>query len=123
MKSKKLNLKAIVLSLGLAAMMLPANASAQETAERPGGLFGSRNIFEEIGGWFIDEGELRDGEGEEGGYALFNQQFGSNTNGGYDLHNQTFGQDSDAPLGSGLLILAAAGAGYALRKKKNNKKH
>ena len=28
--------------------------------------------------------------------------------------------DYDAPLGSGLLILTALGAGYALKKKRNN---
>lgn len=33
--------------------------------------------------------------------------------------NQTFGT-TEAPLGSGLLILVATGAGYALLKKKEN---
>ena len=65
-------------------------------------------------------------DGFEGGYTLFNQQFGSddNDNGGYELYNQIFGQDAnlDVPLGSGLLILAAAGAGYALKKRKSNLK-
>ena len=45
MKTKKMNLKAIVLSLGLAAMMLPANAMAQGTSKRPGGLFGFNDLF------------------------------------------------------------------------------
>ncbi len=40
MKTKTMNLKTIVLSLGLVAMMLPASAMAQRTAERPGGVFG-----------------------------------------------------------------------------------
>ena len=40
MKTKKMNLKAIALSFGLVAMMLPASAMAQNTTERPGGLFG-----------------------------------------------------------------------------------
>ena len=40
MKTKKMNLKAIVLSLGLVAMILPSSAMAQKTTERPGGLFG-----------------------------------------------------------------------------------
>ena len=30
--------------------------------------------------------------------------------------------DPEAPLGNGLLIFTAMGAGYILRKKKNNKK-
>ncbi len=56
--------------------------------------------------------------GATGGYNLNNQNFGSN---GYELHNQTFGQET-TPLGGGLLILVAAGAGYALKKRKNNNK-
>ena len=54
-----------------------------------------------------------------GGYNLYNQQFGAETYGGYELYNQTFGQY--VPLGNGWLILASAGVGYALRKRKNNK--
>ena len=47
--------------------------------------------------------------------GLDNQGFGA-TNGG--ITNQTFG----APLGSGLLILLAASAGYAtLKKRKSNR--
>lgn len=47
---------------------------------------------------------------------LFNQGFGA-TNGG--ITNQTFGA---TPMGSGLLILLAAGAGYAtLKKRKSNR--
>ena len=50
-----------------------------------------------------------------GGYNLTNQTFGE---GGYNLTNQTFGDN--APIGSGLLIMTIAGAGYAIRKRKNN---
>ena len=110
--------KAIVLSLVLAAgMLLPAGASTQNHA-RQGGLFGHFGLFnsEEP-----EVGMLGRGETEEGGYILFNQQFGTEENGGYELNNQTFGQPDDVPLGSGWLILVAAGAGYALKKRKNNK--
>ena len=118
MKKNKKNLKAIVLSMVLAAgMLLPAGASAQEESRR-GGLFGLFGIFDSDD---PDNGMMGRGETEEGGYILFNQQFGTDANGGYDLHNQTFGQPDDAPLGSGWLILVAAGAGYALKKRKNNK--
>ena len=50
--------------------------------------------------------------------ALSNQGFG-NPIGGSDLTNETFG----APLGSGLLVLLLAGAGYSVLKsnKKNDK--
>ena len=47
-------------------------------------------------------------------WALYNSSFGE---GGYNLNNQTFGQDP-APLGSGLLILTAIGAGYAAVRRK-----
>ena len=96
MKTIKMNLKAIVLSLGLVAMMAPATLNAQ-----------------------INHGLLNDpyNDNSNMNHGLFNQQ--GNRNGGYELQNQTF----EMPLGSGLFILAAAGVGYALRKKKNNKKH
>ncbi|MDY6437238.1 MAG: hypothetical protein SPK72_06665 [Bacteroidales bacterium] len=47
-------------------------------------------------------------------WALNNSSFGE---GGYNLNNQTFGQEP-APLGSGLLILTAVGAGYAAVRRK-----
>lgn len=106
--------KALALSLALAAMMLgPVAASAQDGGNR--GLLGKGQEAAEDGN---SRGMLN---GSSGGYSLFNQQFGSGQNGGYELHNQTFGQET--PLGSGLFILAAAGAGYALKKRKSNKKH
>ena len=36
----------------------------------------------------------------------------------YVVVNQTFGQSTDTPLGTGLLIMTIAGAGYAIIKKK-----
>ena len=121
MKINKKKLKSIVLSMVLAAgMLLPASASAQEDA-RHGGLFDGF-------GWFKSEeaevGMLGRGESpSEGGYGIFTEQFGQNDNGsGFNILTEQFGQgDDDAPLGSGLFILAAAGAGYALKKRKNNK--
>ena len=49
-------------------------------------------------------------------WALYNSSFGS---GGYNLNNQTFGQDP-APLGTRLLVLTAAGAGYVALKRKRS---
>jgi hypothetical protein len=96
MKTKKMNLKAIVLSLGLVAMMIPASAMAQKTTERPGGMFGlndrSRTSF------------LYRAEEEE--FDLF-------------VDIQTF-QDP-VPLGSGIAILIGAGLGYVALKKKEDK--
>ena len=37
--------------------------------------------------------------------------------------NQGFGQEPEAPLGSGLAILLATGAGYAIMKSKKSKKN
>lgn len=103
--------KALMLLMAMAALLsVPIAASAQYD--------GSWGVF---GRGFEAEAEPSRSlmGGATGGYELHNQQFGSDDNGGYNLYNQTFGQE--APLGSGLPILTAAGAGYALRKRKNNK--
>lgn len=112
MKKRKRNLKAFVLSLGLGtAMLFVPSVHAQ-------GVFGNLldNYYEER-----DEANrgalLRQGSGS--GYNVSIEQFGSNTNGGYQIGIEQFGQD--APLGSGLFIMAAAGAAYALKKRKMNK--
>ena len=111
MKTTK-KLKTIALSLGLAAAMLPvANVSAQ-------GVFGDL-----LDNYYIEMEQdnrgalLRGRSYEDMGFNLHNQQF-SDDEGGYNLYNQFF----EVPLGSGLLILTAAGAGYALKKRKSNKK-
>ena len=96
MKTKKINLKAIVLSLGLAAMMLPANAMAQGTSKRPGGLFGLNDLF-------AGEG-LFQTKGEEEALDL-------------NVEIQSF---EEAPLGSGIVILIGAGLGYVALKKKED---
>ncbi len=104
--------KTLLLSLAMAALMLlPLTINAQYK-EHQFGLqeWGQTSLLGR------QDGGNRSGGSSEN-YDLHNQQFGS----GYDLYNQTFGQQS-APVGSGLLILAAAGAGYALRKRKNNSK-
>ena len=106
---KKKNLKALVLSMGLVlGMVTPVIAQAQWG----GGVLGYGRDAEQIsrGGLFGNPDEI-------GGYFLYNQQFGDE-NGGYNLSNQTFGQE--VPLGSGLLILMTAAAGYVLKKRKNN---
>lgn len=97
MKTKKMNLKAIVLSLGLVAMMIPASAMAQKTTERPGGLFGLNDQPE--------TSLLHRNIVEEEGFDL-------------NVGTQTF-QDP-APLGSGIAILIGAGLGYVALKKKED---
>lgn len=97
MKTKKMNLKAIVLSLGLGAIMLPANAMAQGTAERPGGLFGINDLFAAEG--------LFQNRSEEQELELI-------------VEIQPF--EDPAPLGSGIVILLGAGLGYVALKKKED---
>ena len=102
---KKTLLLTLTLSVGL---LLPMGVSAQ----KGGGIFYRGDKAENV-----DNVSMMS-RGATGGYNLNNQNFGSN---GYELHNQTFGQET-TPLGGGLLILVAAGAGYALKKRKNNNK-
>ena len=96
MKTKKMNLKAIVLSLGLGAIMLPANAMAQGTSKRPGGLFGLNDLFAAEG--------LFQNRSEEQNLVL-------------NVEIQPF---EEAPLGSGIAILIGAGLGYVALKKKED---
>ena len=108
----------LVFSFMLAALMLSASGlSAQNSGNR--GLFDLGPDAD--AGEYVSRGVMNKGGDPESslGYNLYNQQFGDNQNGGYNLYNQTFGQET--PLGNGLLFFAVAGAGYALRKRKNNR--
>lgn len=89
---KQTNRKAIVLSLAMAALLsVPATAQS-----RQGGLFGSKSDSEQT--------------------SMLNREENHNIH-GINIHNTWYG----APVGSGLLILTAIGAGYAaLKKKKEN---
>lgn len=104
---KSTKLKALVLSLAMALGMLsPATVLAQ-----------GDDFFRDGGGYTDRAGS--------GGYAISSQTFGLNSYiisnqtfglNSYDITNQTFGDE--APLGSGLLILTAVGAGYAAVRRK-----
>lgn len=99
----KLNLKAIVLSLGLAAgMMLPASASAQ-------GVFGDLldNYYSE-----------KESSSNAGGLLRGSGDNGTVSGEGLNVLTQDFGQEAPAPLGSGIAILIGAGLGYVALKKK-----
>lgn len=89
---KQTNRKAIVLSLAMAALLsVPATAQS-----RQGGLFGSKSDKEQS--------------------SMLNRDLTQNFE-GLNSNNPWYG----APVGSGLLILTAIGAGYAaLKKKKEN---
>ena len=96
----------------LLALLLPLTAAAQQDGS--GGLFGRGNLRD---GTETQGGILNQGFGGTQGNVT-NQTFGG-TQGG--ITNQTFGE---TPLGSGLLVMLAASAGYATiksKKKKNNK--
>lgn len=110
MKINRRSLKAIVLSLGLGVAML-ASTSAQAQMI---------NLLDE----YYDEMDRNDqslmNRSGSGSYSVSTEQFGNGTSGPYQISTEQFG--NDAPLGSGLFILAAAGAGYALKKRKSNMK-
>ena len=97
--------KSIVLVIVLA-LALPISGLAQ------GGIF-QRGTSD--GNTEKSMGLLRNGETTN---TLTNEGFGNPVDGS-DLTNQTFG----SPIGSGLLVMLMAGAGYAALKKnkKNNK--
>ena len=116
MKTTK-SLKTVAFALGLAAMTLPAtNLNAQD---RPGGLFGSQNApTEKNGGSML----MRDGSTSGFGFNIGVEQFGGENGGGqggYNIGTEQFG----APLGSGLFIMAAAGAAYAFSKKRKKQEN
>ena len=98
MKRPKKKLKAIVLSMVLAAgMLLPASATAQEDSEEFSGLFGKNGFLGSKGTGLF---EISEPEEEEG------------------ISNADFGEE--APLGSGVAIMLAAGLGYVALKKKED---
>ena len=102
--------KSLLLMLALSAvLLLPMGASAQTG----GGIFYRGDKAENV-----DNVSLMN-RSATGGYNISTENFGSGTNGGYQIGTEQFGQD--APLGSGLFIMAAAGAAYAFSKRKKNK--
>ena len=99
--------KALALSIVVAAgMLLPIGASAQ------GGLFdyngGNKNG--------PNQGLMGRGIGDNLNVTMGNESFGA---AGSDIENEPFG----TPIGGGIGILIAAGAGYALIQSKKNKQN
>ena len=112
MKKNK-SLKAIVLSLGLSALVLPLDAQVFNHGQHQPSKVQSNT----------DGTLMNRSTGGGGGFAIHPQTFFDGENDVYNLHNGTFEDVTpEVPLGSGLFIMAAAGAGYALKKRKDNKK-
>ena len=102
MKNTKRKLKTMALMVAMAAgVLLPMKVSAQ-------GLFNSS--FGHSGSGGVSNGAF----GNYGSTEVTNESFGTNSG---DVNNQNFGK---APLGSGILIMLAAGAGYATLKRKKS---
>ena len=99
--TKSQSLKAIVLSLGLAALMAPATMNAQI----------NRGLL---------ENPYKDNSNKN--HGMMNSQGSRGVDGsGLEVLKQNFGQDApSAPLGSGIAILIGAGLGYVALKKKED---
>ena len=91
-------MKTWVLLLAMATAMLPMVGSAQESDKSVGGLFG-RGAFFESNEWF----------------SFYDRSEGMGL-GEAENENPT-----ETPLGGGIVILTAIGAGYALLKRKEDK--
>ncbi len=96
-------LKAFALSLGLAALMTPATMNAQI----------NRGLL---------QNPYKQDNSQKNTHGLVNrdQQYESTLNGG--LGNAQQEDPTTAPLGGGIAVLVAAGAGYALLKRKEETK-
>ena len=121
MKTTK-SLKTVAFALGLAAMGLTAGNLNAQTG---GGLFGRGAEW----WWCTDasnESLMRATDANS--FDITTGLFGGNggqAGGDYGISIGTFGQDppEEAPLGSGLFIMAAAGAAYAFSKKRKKQEN
>ena len=117
MKTTKF-LKTVAFALGLAAMGLTAGNLNAQTG---GGLFG-KGAETEAG---ASNGSFLRATGANS-FNITTGQFGGDggsTGGNYGINIGTMGQDPPAPLGSGLFIMAAAGAAYAFSKKRKKQEN
>ena len=110
------SLKTIALSLGLAVMGLTAGNLNAQTG---GGLFGrgAESLTDAS-----NESFMRAAGGTGTGFNISVEQFGGENGGGqggFNIGTEQFG----APLGSGLFIMAAAGAAYAFSKKRKKQEN
>ena len=112
MKNTKRKLKTMALMVAIAAgVLLPRTVSAQD-------LFSGNPINNQIFGASNAGGIDNQIFGASNQGNIDNQVFGATNTG--NITNQTFG--NKLPLGSGILIMVAAGAGYAALKRKRVKR-
>ncbi len=112
MKTKKLNLKTIALSMAMAVMLLPLTANAQHDENQ----FGLRE-------WGIINAQYdgnKFGLQEWGQTSLLGREGGGNRSVGIGIDVYIQGFVEPAPLGSGIAILIGAGLGYVALKKKED---
>ena len=120
MKTTK-SLKTVAFALGLAAMGLTAGNLNAQTG---GGVFG-KGAETEAG---ASNGSFMRATGANS-FDITTGLFGGNggqAGGDYGISIGTFGQnppEPSAPLGSGLFIMAAAGAAYAFSKKRKKQEN
>ena len=133
--------KVIVLCLGLAAMtMLPQWVSAQDNGGSGTQAWSGKSLFGRDGsgngysvstsdggshaGSFVSLfGRQNPGRGSGSGYSIFVEQFNSGNGGGTGGWQINTEQFNETPLGSGLFIMAAAGAAYAFSKKRKKQEN
>ena len=107
--------KVIVLCLGLAAMLAPLTMNAQYRENQFG-----------IQEWGQTSLLGKEASRSSNSFNITTGQFGGNggqTGGDYGISIGVLGQDPPAPLGSGLFIMAAAGAAYAFSKKRKKQEN
>jgi len=124
MKTTK-KLKTIALSLGLGVVMLTSTsvqAQALNLLDEYYEELEQQSIQRDKHTMAVGRDLLRASSATVGGFNINVEGFGGENGGGQGGYNIGTEQFSDAPLGSGLFIMAAAGAAYAFSKKRKNKK-
>ena len=123
MKRTKRKLKTIALGVLVAAgMLLPCAASAQNFDNQGFGSSSGGFTNQSFGSSGNSGGFMNQSFGTSGSNSSFtNQSFGHMSESEGNITNQTFGGQREVPLGNGIMVLTALGAGYAvLRRRKNS---
>ena len=105
------SLKTVAFTLGLAAMLAPLTMNAQYREDQ----FGLQE-------WGQTSLLGREASSSSGGYNISVEQFGGENGGGqggFNIGTEQFG----TPLGSGLFIMAAAGAAYTFSRKRKKQEN